>query len=158
MSDNRVYHDVRTLRPSKDAYDLIKESEGLRLTSYICAAGKPTIGYGRVIPNLNSPRNCTEQEADRWLIEDTGVAASAVQRLVKVRLTQGMFDALVSFTYNFGSGRLQNSTLLRLLNAGDYEGAEKQFDLWVGRPNNNGNPLRGLVIRRDKEEALFDKK
>jgi len=158
MSDNRVYKNVRELQPSEDAYQLIREAEGLRLTSYICPAGKPTIGYGRVIPNLNSPRTCTKHQADQWLVEDAQSAVREIQRQVTVPLTQGQFDALVSFIFNFGGTKFSTSTLRRKLNARDYEGAEAEFDKWVGRPNNNGNPLPGLVIRRNKEEALFDKK
>lgn len=158
MTDTRIYYDVKELKPSEDAYRLIRESEGLRLASYICPAGHPTIGYGHVIPWDDHPSTTTIGRAESYLREDAEEAARNLKALVKVKLTQGMFDALVSFTFNFGASKLRSSTLLRLLNAGDYEGAERQFDMWVGRPNNNGKPLPGLVVRRDKEEDLFDKK
>lgn len=158
MTDDRVYHNVKELEPSKYAYELIKEAEGLRLRSYICPAGKPTVGYGRVIPDSAHPCTITKEQADRYLYEDAQEASRNIKVLVKVKLTQGMFDALVSFVFNFGASKFRTSTLLRLLNKGDYEGAEREFDRWVGRPNNNGNPLPGLVIRRNKEEDLFDKK
>ena len=158
MTDTRTYHNVRGLNPSEDAYKLIRDSEGLRLSSYICPAGHPTVGYGRVIPDILHPCKITKEQADSYLYEDAQEASRNIKVLVKVKLTQGMFDALVSFVFNFGASKFRTSTLLRLLNQGDYEGAEREFDKWVGRPNNNGNPLPGLVIRRDKEEDLFDKK
>ena len=67
-------------------------------------------------------------------------------------LTQNQFDALVSLTYNIGSGAFKNSTLLKKLNAGDYKGAANQFDVWV---NAGGKRLQGLVNRRAKEKELF---
>jgi lysozyme len=65
---------------------------------------------------------------------------------------QGQYDALVSFTYNEGAGRLQSSTLLKVLNAGDYAGAAGQFGVWVC---GGGVKLPGLVARREAEAALF---
>lgn len=150
------YLQVRNLRPSKAAYDLIKESEGLKLESYICPAGHPTVGWGHVIPASQHPCKISLAQAERYLREDVEEAVRAIQRLVKVELTQGQFDALTSFVFNFGSSKFGSSTLLNKLNQGDYLGALAEFDRWVGRPNNNGKPLPGLVIRRDKEQDLFD--
>ncbi len=70
-------------------------------------------------------------------------------------LTQGQWDALSSFVYNLGPGALEKSTLLRLLNAGDYSGAAAQFDRWVYA---SGKKLSGLVKRRAAERALFEGK
>ncbi|PRP71817.1 lysozyme [Chromobacterium amazonense] len=75
-----------------------------------------------------------------------------VSRLVKVQLRQNQFDALVSFSYNLGLGSLQSSTLLRLLNAGDYAGAAGQFILW---DKAGGKAVPGLLARRQAEQALF---
>jgi hypothetical protein len=69
-----------------------------------------------------------------------------------VPLTQNEYDALVSFTYNAGGGNLAKSTLLRKLNAGDYDGAAAEFDKWV---SSKGQRLNGLIRRRNAEEALF---
>ncbi|MCK8356941.1 lysozyme, partial [Erwinia amylovora] len=71
---------------------------------------------------------------------------------VKVPLSQSQFDALVSFSYNVGSGALEGSTLLRLLNAGDYDGAHGQFSKWTKAA---GVELAGLVRRRAREAEVF---
>ncbi|MEG4228182.1 glycoside hydrolase family protein [Microcoleus sp. N9_B2] len=86
------------------------------------------------------------------IIERIQKKAAAVNSLYTVPLKQGMFDALVSFTFNLGSEALKKSTLLRKLNKQDYEGAAREFDRWI---HGDGKVLPGLVIRRNKEEALF---
>lgn len=155
------------LQLSKDGLNLIKESEGLarqrddgRIGAYRDPAGIWTIGYGS-IHHIDENRPVREGDvitvdtALRWLAVEIDEKSAAVRDLCKVDLTQGMFDALVSFTFNFGSGALAESTLLRKLNEKkDYEGAAREFDRWI----HGGNEvLPGLVIRRDKEEALFRK-
>ncbi len=77
---------------------------------------------------------------------------AAVNMLVTVPLNQNQFDALVSFTYNVGEGHLESSTLLKLLNQGDYMGAADQFLRWN---KVDGQIILGLVRRRHKEQALF---
>jgi hypothetical protein len=79
----------------------------------------------------------------------------AVQRLVKVKLNQNQFDALVSFAYNCGEGNLAKSTLLKRVNAGDFEGAAQEFHKWN---KGGGQVLRGLVRRRKAESDLFRSK
>ncbi|KQD16250.1 lysozyme [Acinetobacter baumannii] len=70
-------------------------------------------------------------------------------------LTQNQFDALVSLAYNIGSGAFKGSTLLKLLNKGDYKGAADQFLVWNKA---GGKVMKGLVRRREAERALFLKK
>ena len=77
---------------------------------------------------------------------------SDVSNLVKVKLTQGQFDALVSFAYNLGARALSTSTLLQKLNAGDYTGAADEFPRWNKA---GGKVLPGLTWRREAERALF---
>lgn len=76
----------------------------------------------------------------------------AVSSSVKVPLTQNQFDALVSLTYNIGPGAFKHSTLLKLLNQGDYAGASQQFDVWIKA---GGQTVQGLVNRRAVEKAYF---
>lgn len=131
---------------------LIRQFEGLRLRAYLCPAGIPTIGYGSTA-GVKLGQSITAERAEQLLREDVRQFEAAVSRLVKVPLTQGQHDALVSFAFNLGAKALEKSTLLRLLNAGDYSGAAAQFDRWVYA---SGRKLSGLVKRRAAERALFE--
>lgn len=111
-----------------------------------------TIGWGHTGPEVVPGLQWTQAQADRAFIDDVGRFENGVSDLVKVKLEQGQFDALVSFAYNLGLRALRGSTLLRKLNAGDYAGAAQEFAKWV---RNDGNVMRGLVRRRSSEKALF---
>lgn len=146
---------------SESGLAAIKRHEGVRLEAYPdpgSADGLPiTIGYGSTRRMDGSAwklgDKITEAEATTLLRRDVSDAEVTVNRLVTVPLTQGQFDALVSFVFNVGAGAFKGSTLLRLLNAGDYTGAAAQFARWV---NNDGKPLAGLVRRRNAERAMFE--
>ncbi len=131
---------------------LIKHFEGFRAHPYICPGGVPTIGYGHAILPGENFSEITEGVAEEILRADLARAEATVRDLVEVYLCQHMFDALVAFIYNVGAGAFANSTLLRLLNKGDYLGAADQFGRWVyaGRKK-----LSGLVSRREAEKELF---
>ncbi|MFG8171273.1 lysozyme [Pseudomonas aeruginosa] len=139
------------MRTSQRGIDLIKSSEGLRLSAYQDSVGVWTIGYGTTA-GVKPGQPITKERAEELLRDDVKRFEDQVLRLVKVPLTQGQFDALVSFTYNLGPGALEKSTLLKLLNRGDYQGAADQFPRWV---NAGGKRLEGLVKRRAAERALF---
>ena len=94
----------------------------------------------------------TQAEADKLLREDVRKFEKGVDNYTNVPLNQSQYDALVSFTFNVGLGAYRDSTLLRLLNGSDYEGAAGQFGRWV---NGSNGPLPGLVRRREAEERLF---
>lgn len=158
-------HVHTTMKPSKDCLDLVKSFEGYHreladgsAAAYLDPVLIPTIGWGTILyPNgikvqmgdIRSRKQCEE-----YLQHEIEGKAAAVDKYVTVPLTQSMFDALVSFAYNVGVGALSESTLLRLLNAKDYEGAAAQFSRWVKA---GGRTLPGLVRRRDAEQALFKK-
>lgn len=135
---------------------LVKRFEGLETVAYPDpgnrVTGEPwTIGYGHT-RGVRRGNTCTEELATAWLREDLQAAEGAVKQLVDVVLTQGQFDALVSFVFNCGAAAFGNSTLLRLLNGGDRAGAAEQFRRW-----NRGadGVLPGLVTRRAAERDLF---
>lgn len=141
-----------TRRINQEGLTLIKRFEGLKTKAYICPAGVLTIGYGSTGPHVKPGMVISEAEAERLLIKDLARFEAAVERLVKVPLTDGQFAALVSFTFNVGAGNLQKSTLLRKLNAKDYKGAADQFPAWNKAA---GKVMNGLVKRRADERALF---
>ena len=125
--------------------------EGCRLESYLDQAGIPTIGYGHT-SGVGMGDRCTLEQAEKWLRVDIKEAEDAVNRLVKVALTQNQYDALVDFTFNLGAGNLGKSTLLRLLNKGQYNDASQEFKNW----NRAGGFVRaGLARRRLAEKELF---
>lgn len=139
---------------SQKGLDLIKKFEGLRLTAYKCSAGVDTIGYGHTGPDVAPGLRISEEEAEKFLRQDTESAQQAVNSFVSVKLNQNEYDALVSFTFNVGPTAFVNSTLLKLLN----HGAERhivagEFSRWVKAGNDGTVP--GLVRRRDAEKALF---
>lgn len=138
---------------SQEGLDLTAESEGIRLKAYQDSVGVWTIGVGHTGPDVHPDLEITYERAMELLREDVKEAEAGVKRLVKVKLNQGQYDALVDFCFNLGCGSLARSTLLACLNAGRYEEASKHFDDWVLA---GGKRLNGLVIRRDKEEALFN--
>jgi lysozyme len=142
------------MKTSDTGLAFIRDHEGLRLTAYPDpgTGGEPwTIGVGHT-GGVSPGDTCTLDDAMQWLREDVGTAEGAIARLVKVSLTQNQFDALVSFIFNLGANAFAGSTLLKLLNAGDYDGAEAQFERWSRA---GGHEMAGLLKRRHAEAALF---
>ena len=135
--------------------DLIKQFEGFSPTVYICPAGYPTIGYGHVVKpdeRQQFASGITPEQAEALLRQDVQSAERAVLRLITVPLTDGQFDALVSFTFNLGAGALQRSTLRRKVNRGDHAAMPAEFRKWVWA---GGRKLEGLVRRRHSEAILY---
>ena len=140
---------------SKDGLDIICRFEGLSPVIYICPAGYPTIGYGHLITEANKKKfldGVDEDEALELLRSDVGKAERAVLRLIAVPLTQGQFDALVSFTFNLGAGALQRSTLRRKINREEHGDVPAELMKWVWA---GGRKLKGLVKRRAAEAATY---
>ena len=137
---------------TQEGIDLIKRFEGFSSTVYICPAGYPTIGYGHLVRNHEKFEEISQEEAETLLRIDVGSAERAVLRLIKVPLTDGQFDALVSFTYNLGSGALQCSTLRRKVNQQAHSEVPTQLTRWVWA---GGRKLNGLIRRRAVEAKLY---
>ena len=135
--------------------DLIRRFEGFSPTIYICPAGYPTIGYGHVVLAHEQDQfatGITPAQATDLLRKDVRIAERALLRLISVPLTDGQFDALVSFTFNLGAGALQRSTLRRKVNHGEHESVPAELMKWVWAA---GKRLPGLVRRRKAEEAVY---
>ncbi|XUY25865.1 lysozyme [Agrobacterium sp. rho-8.1] len=145
------------MKTNKDGISIITKWEGCVLTCYLCPAKIPTIGVGTTKGLTRADvgkKTITMAEAERLLKEDLARFEADVTRLVKVQVNENQFSAMVSLAYNIGTGAFSSSTLLRLVNAKDYAGAAKQFDRWN---KGGGKVLKGLVNRRNDEEALFRK-
>jgi len=138
------------MKTSANGIALIERFEGLRLKAYQDGAGVWTIGYGHA--GARKDEYETQAQAETDLCADVEAAESAVSSMVHARLNQNQFDALVSFTFNEGAGRLRSSTLLWLLNSGKYAEAAQQFPRWDIVA---GEVSPGLLKRRVAEQALF---
>ena len=139
------------MKTSQQGIALIEQFEGLRLAAYQDGAGIWSIGVGHT-DRVKEGDTCTSAQADEWLQQDIEQAERAVNTLVKIPLNQNQFDALVSFTYNLGWASLEESTLLRLLNAGATQLAAAEFPKW---DDVAGKVSEGLLKRRMAERALF---
>jgi len=131
---------------------LIKGYETLRLSSYMPTPNdKPTIGYGHT-RGVKLGTTCTQEQAEKWFLEDTGEAVENVNDL-NILLTQSMFDALVSLVYNAGPDVVATkNTIFKALSRGDYFAAWRGFCLWTKQ---DGKDLLGLARRRSQEMVLF---
>jgi len=140
------------MRASKNIIELIKKFEGFRARAYQCPAGYKTIGYGHLIANDTNLEQIDDSKAEELLYQDIDKAEKSVLRNIIVELTQGQFDALISFTFNLGGGALQRSSLRQKINRREYEAAPKELMRWV---YTNGIKLPGLVKRRQAEVAIY---
>ena len=131
---------------------LTKSFEGLRLEAYQDVGGVWTIGYGHTGPDLLAGMKISQADADAMLRADLSVAVACVSRGVTEEISQAQFDAMTDFCFNVGRGNFLQSSLLRKVNVGDFEGAAAQFLLWV---NAGGKRVEGLVRRRQTERAMF---
>lgn len=140
---------------TEQGLNLIKRFEGFSAAIYICPAGYPTIGYGHVVlqgEQQQFERGITTDEAKNLLRQDVGIAEAAVLRLISVPLTDGQFDALVSFTFNLGAGALQRSSLRKKVNRGEHETVPAELMKWVWAA---GMRLPGLLSRRRLEGQRY---
>jgi lysozyme len=131
---------------------LIERFEGLRTTAYQNMFGVWTIGYGHIGPDVKSGMTITGKQAEEILIKDLTPISEGVNAMVAVRINQNQFDALVSFAYNQGQDVLEESTMLELLNGGDFQAAAEQFSNFASF---YGKKTAGLLQRRNAERDLF---
>jgi lysozyme len=119
-------------------------------------AGTLTIGYGHTGPDVFPGQVITQEQAEQLLYKDLAPAEQAVSNLVKVELNDNQFAALVSFAFNAGIGALRSSTLLKKLNAGDYESIPSELAKW-NKTTINGKKVTsgGLKNRRAAEAGLW---
>ena len=142
------------MKISEEGISLIKNYEGCRLEAYQDSVGIWTIGYG-VIKGVKEGDKINQEEADHLLQEELPEYEGYINDMIKVPLEQCQFDALVCWVYNLGPNNLKDSTLLRILNEGDYNGVPEQIKRWNKA---GGTVLAGLVKRRSAEADLFQGK
>lgn len=151
------FYDVTALITSQNGRAQIIEHEGWRREAYrdTKAGGVWTIGVGHLIvpgDGLSPTSVLTDAQVDELLTRDIWNAEESVMRRVAVPVTQGMFDALVDFAFQFGDSKFAGSTLLKKLNAGDYAGVAGEFRRWV---YSGGVVVAGLVNRREDNVTTF---
>lgn len=143
-----------TMNISQNGLELIKHFEGCELEAYKCAAGVWTIGYGH-IKTAEEGMVISQSYADELLEGEIVEYEDYVNTAVTAPLSQDQFDALVSWTFNLGNGNLNASTMLKVLNRGEYEEVPNQMKRWNKA---GGKVLEGLIRRREAEANLFEGK
>ncbi len=142
------------MKTNEDGVNLIKQFEGCRLKAYLDPIGILTIGYGHTGPEVVVGLEITQGHADNLLYTDLHTFEYTVEHLLPKKLNTNQFSALICFAYNVGAGNLAKSTLLKLVNLGDYAMASLEFPKWN---HAGGRVLAGLTRRRIAEKQLFEK-
>lgn len=141
------------MRLSDYAFEKLKEFEGLRLEAYVCAGGKCTIGYGHT-KGVREGQKIDKFAASKLLQEDVEYFERFLaEEPYAEDITQGQWDALVSFIFNLGIGNFKSSTLRKkILRDIDEPSIPDEFRRWV---YSNGKVLKGLVKRREWEAQTY---
>ena len=132
--------------------EILKYFEGCKLTAYQDSVGVWTIGYGHT-KGVYDGMTITQDQAEQMLLSELEEYEGYIKDMVTVPLTQNQFDALVVWVYNLGPTNFRNSTLLKELNAGNYNAAGQEITRWNKA---GGKVLAGLVKRREAEAELFN--
>ena len=168
MSRSRSFSDETNQKKSlsQQGIDLIKRFEGFKANLYNDPVGHCTVGYGTLLHKGNCNGDVSEQpyingvneeQATQLLLNEAKDFELAINDNVTVTLNQCQFDALVSFTYNVGAGNFKKSTLLKLLNQGNYAAVPSELKKWTkARQNGQLIDLPGLVNRRKAEADVFE--
>ena len=145
------------MQMSQEGIDaLLKKFEGCKLKAYRCPANVCTLGYGHTsaagAPEVTDGMKITQQDADDSLRRDLVKYETAVYGMVQQPLNQHQFDVLVDFAYNAGVGALQKSTLLKKVNAAQFDDVPAELMKWT---KGGGKVLPGLVKRRQAESSWW---
>lgn len=139
------------------AAELCKEFEGFRAKPYTCPGGVWTIGYGstrdpRGFAVSKATPEMSEAVAEQWLYAHLQKELPRMQELIEVELEAQQEAALLDFVYNLGIGNFQSSTLLKRINARDFDDVPTQLRRWNKA---SGEELAGLTRRREAEIRLW---
>ena len=139
------------MKTSEEGLELIKSFEGCETTAYQDSVGVWTIGYGHT-KGVEEGQTCSIEDAETMLSEEMDEYEGYINNMVKVELEQHEFDALVAWVYNLGPTNLGESTMLKVLNDGQFDRVPDEMRRWNRA---GGQVLQGLVRRREAEALLF---
>lgn len=144
------------MKIDKYGENLIKQFESCKLTAYKADKSEKyyTIGWGHYGVDVKKGMKISKETAEKLFRNDIKYFENCVNSCLKVKVTQSMFNALVSFTYNVGLGAFKNSTLLKYVNKSQFKKASKEFNKWN---KCGGKVLKGLVKRRLLEKTEFER-
>lgn len=147
------------MKISNEGLNLIRRWEGCKLVAYRCSAGVWTIGYGHT-KGVRKGDHINQATAEAYLLKDVAAAESAVRRCINVPLSQCQFDALVSWTFNFGEGNLSTSTLRKVVNAdpNNIEAVKAQITRWVYVSKRDLNANGEYVTKKVVSNGLLNRR
>ena len=139
------------MKISEDGLELIKKFEGCETTAYQDSVGVWTIGFGHT-KGVEEGQTCSTEDAESMLANEMDEYEGYINNMVKVDLQQHEFDALVAWVYNLGPTNLGESTMLKVLNGGQFDRVPEEMNRWTRA---GGKILEGLVRRRQAESLMF---
>ena len=139
------------MKISEDGLELIKKFEGCETTAYQDSVGVWTIGFGHT-KGVEEGQTCSIEDAESMLADEMDEYEGYINNMVKVDLEQHEFDALVAWVYNLGPTNLGESTMLKVLNGGQFDRVPDEMNRWTRA---GGEILEGLVRRRQAESLMF---
>ena len=139
------------MKISEDGLELIKKFEGCETTAYQDSVGVWTIGFGHT-KGVEEGQPCSIEDAESMLANEMDEYEGYINNMVKVDLQQHEFDALVAWVYNLGPTNLGESTMLKVLNGGQFDRVPEEMNRWTRA---GGKILEGLVRRRQAESLMF---
>ena len=139
------------MKISEDGLELIKKFEGCETTAYQDSVGVWTIGFGHT-KGVEEGQTCSVEDAESMLADEMDEYEGYINNMVKVDLQQHEFDALVAWVYNLGPTNLGESTMLKVLNGGQFDRVPDEMNRWTRA---GGEILEGLVRRRQAESLMF---
>jgi len=140
---------------SKEGIALIKRFEGCSLSSYLCQANVPTIGFGST-KGVKMGMEISQERAEALLLEDVADFEDAINEIVQVPLQQNQFDSLVAWCFNIGKSAMKSSTCIKVLNASQFEKVPSEIKRWNKVTIDGVKQVSdGLVRRREAESLLF---
>ena len=139
------------MKISEDGLELIKKFEGCETSAYQDSVGVWTIGFGHT-KGVEEGQTCSIEDAESMLTDEMDEYDGYINNMVKVDLQQHEFDSLVAWVYNLGPTNLNESTMLKVLNGGQFDRVPDEMNRWTRA---GGEILEGLVRRRQAESLMF---